>query len=197
MGNIRAMARTDQLEGASVYEPIFSPDGRWVWFLNAGSLYEIRVHPVRAARRSAARLVAKIGFLDLGSTGLSKAGMGAREMAWDPVHKRLWYRIGRFWGESVSWLGYITRRAGKWGTPTDSWPSFAAEIESAWPNIQDCAVDHRGLLWVWYYSTPHGHWVWASYDGTRSLAPGAGRPSFCRAIARPAPQVIRSRRART
>ncbi|MCX6345742.1 MAG: DPP IV N-terminal domain-containing protein [Armatimonadetes bacterium] len=179
MGNIRLLSRTSQLDGAAVYEPIYSPNRLHLWFLNAGDLYVARLHSSGGSKAVGVHLVARIGSgLDFQSDGGSSSGSGAFEIAWDAVHKRLYYWLGRFWGTGFSEYGYMTWKSGRLSRPIEWDPAFAPAIEDAWPNVLGCAVDSKGFLWVWHFRRLTQDWVWERYDGHQSLPPETSRPSF-------------------
>lgn len=177
MGDIRRMIATYQIEGAEVCEPMFSPNGKFLWFLNGGALYEIRINAGAAKAAGKPVLVARTGDgLDFGSQGASKSGSGAQQMAWDAKHSRLCYWIGRFWGSGTSEYGYISWRNGKWGRPVKWKPGFAPAIQKDIENTIGCAVDDRGWLWVLAFVGDDIRWM--REDASYKLPVDADRPDW-------------------
>ena len=180
MGDFAALSRTSQLEGASAYCPVFSPDGRSLWFLNAGCIYQIAL--ARQSGPGAPRLIGRTGGLDFESPGASKAGGGAMEIAWDAKRHRLCYWIGRFWGTGWSEYGYIAPKGQAWSKPTQWNPAFSDVVLSAWPNVQGCAIDSKGNVWVRCLFRANDGTVayqWATEDGRDRLPKNGRRPAFC------------------
>lgn len=177
-GDITALHRSNQLEGASVYEPVFSPDGRWVWVLHRGNLYEAEFDR-RGGAVGTPRFSRQLGTgFDLESLGASKAGHGALMLAWDSRSNRLVYWVGRFWGTGVSEYGYLSWQHGQLGKPREWQPPFAKVLRQ-WgaENISGCVFDRRGNLWVRAVQG-ESNVRWIRADGREALPVGAGRPSF-------------------
>ena len=175
MGYFNKLWKTDQLQGASVYEPMFSPDGKTVWFLNAGSLYEVSVNLITLNSTGKPRLVAQIGDgLDFNSPGASKWGTGAQQMEWDKKTGRLDYWIGRFWGSGVSEYGYITWKNGKWGKAAKWQPELAPKIRDNY--FWGCLIDSDGMLWV-HANLDTGS-CWVRNDLEKKLPPDAINPNW-------------------
>ena len=175
MGDLTKLNATQQLEGASAYEPMFSPDGKWIWFLNAGSLFELQFNSDAPTFCGKPRLVAKVGAgLDFESSGASKWGTGAQQLAWDSKNNRLCYWIGRFWGSGESDFGYISWNRGKWGRPAKWHPKFAPDLK----NSQFCGVafDNAGNLWVNAFYKDQIRWVRS--DAKVLLPPETGKPDW-------------------
>ena len=177
-GDTVALYRSNQLEGASVYEPVFSPDGRWIWVLHEGNLYEAEFD--RRDGVAGALLLSKrlgTGF-EVESPGASKAGHGALMLAWDSTSNRLVYWVGRFWGTGVSQYGYLLWQHGRLGSPHEWQPPFAKVLrQQGEENISGCVFDRRGNLWVRAVQDG-GNVRWIRADGREALPAGAGRPSF-------------------
>lgn len=179
MGDYAALHRTGQIEGAQVHEPVFSPDGRQLWFLNAGALYRAQLDTDGLKAVGQPALVARLGSgLDFESPGVSKGGTGAKQIAWDGRGCRLVYWIGRFWGTGVSEYGYVHWSAGEFGKPVRWTPTFAAEIATAGVNIQGCAIDGDGHVWVYAYLESQRTFAWVRQDCARRLPEKAERPTW-------------------
>jgi len=177
MGNFGLLSKTGQLEGASVYEPFLSPDGKYLGFVNAGSLFQQPFVGHRPAVRQTPKVVAWTGYLDLRSDGVSKAGAGVREVAWDARHHRLVYWIGRLWGSSWIKYGCINWRD-KWGRAHDWNPPFADSILAVDPNIEGCAFDGQGRMWVSAWEASVHKFRWMRCDARDKLPIGADNPTF-------------------
>lgn len=161
IGDLPMLQRTSQIAGAQVYEPLFSPDGSCLWFLNGGVLYEATVDTTSLALTGAPRTILRTGTgLDLQSPGASKGGTGAQQLAWDKKEEQLIYWVGRFWGTGVSEYGSVTWHAGKWGRATAINPKFSHAIKEAYPNTEGCAIDETGDLWVSAYLASDHKWHW-------------------------------------
>lgn len=171
-GDFKFFARSNQIEAASVYEPFFSPDGKYLGFGNAGSIYQIPFvdHP---SNHGKVRLIAPTGDLD-SCPNLSKSGMGVREICWDAKHSRIVYWVGRFWGMWYNWYGYLPWRNGKWGKAVEWHPDFTPADPSG--NNRMCAVDPQGRLWTW--AEVKDGLQWMRYDGREKLPAGAQNPTF-------------------
>lgn len=172
------LLETGQMEGASVYEPVFSPDGQVVWFLHQGNLYMLRVDYRRCASLHTPKQISRLGTgLDLRSPGASRWGRGALMLAWDSVGRRLVYWVGRFWGTGVSEWGFLPWRDRKLGTPQLWEPHFAPTIARyGLENVHGCVVDRQGKLWV---KVVWGDgFQWMRSDGKEVLPVRSGRPSF-------------------
>lgn len=181
MGNLKEMVRTEQLIGGSVYEPIFSPDGRDLWFLNGGCIHEVRLDLGAFATIGKPRLVADTGSLDFESPSGAGCGGGAQQLAWDPISGRLYYPIGSLWGTSWQQFGYILWRHGNWGRDTDWTPELVSSVRKSPMIISELVFDEQGHLWVNAVWPAHPHsstWRWVRSDGNQSLAANGQRPSF-------------------
>lgn len=180
MGDIKQLSNTNQLQGAGVYEPMFSPDGKYLWFLNGGNLYEAKIDFEPVPVITSKRLVSKIGDgLDLYSPSASKSGTGARQMAWDQNNSQLVFWIGRFWGTGESDYSYISWTDGRWGRLVDWKPQFSPKFDEALAgsNVSGCVFDCNGLLWVHaFVDSEEPYWIRA--DGREKLSKKAGRPNF-------------------
>ncbi len=77
IGDMELLRRTGQLQGAGVYEPLLSPDGHYIWFLNGGNLYEAKLNLGTQSVVSSLRLIARIGD----GLEFSKAGIPNGERA--------------------------------------------------------------------------------------------------------------------
>ncbi len=178
LGDVVALYRSNQLEGASVYEPMFSPDGRWIWVLHEGNLYEAEFDR-RTGAAGTPRFSMRLGTgFDLESPGASKAGHGALMLAWDSRSNRLVYWVGRFWGTGVYEYGYLSWQRGQLGKPHEWQPPFAKLLKQ-WraENISGCVFDRRGNLWVRAVQG-ESNVRWIRTDGREALPVGASRPSF-------------------
>lgn len=178
LGDITALHRSDQLEGAGLYEPLFSPDGRWIWVLHEGNLYQAGFD-ARDGTTGTLRLAKRLGTgFDVESPGASKAGHGALMLAWDGKRQRLVYWKGRFWGTGVSEYGYLPWQHGRFNEPHKWQPLLAATIrQSGQENVSGCAVDREGRLWMKVVQGG-GSYKWIRADGRDALPTGAERPSF-------------------
>lgn len=175
MGDLLKLSATGQIEGASVYEPVFSPDGRKLWFLNGGWLYEARLDLKKLSVTGKHSLVARIGDgLDFSSPGASKWGTGAQQLAWDPKNSHLCYWIGRFWGSGESMFGRIAWKPEKWGKPEAWQPKLSHIIAQSF--IWGINFDNKGNLWVPAYMGSDTRWI--RHDGKAKLPGGGGRPSW-------------------
>lgn len=177
-GDVVALYRSNQLEGASVYEPVFSPDGRWIWVLHEGNLYQAGFK-AKSGTVDKPRLAKVLGTgYDMEIPGASKAGHGALMLAWDGKRERLVYWKGRFWGTGVSEYGYPSWRNGQLGHPCKWQPSFAMSVrQQGWENISGCVIDREGNLWVKVVQG-EGDSRWMRADGRDALPAGAERPGF-------------------
>jgi len=178
MGNPRKLE--SQIEGASVYEPLFSPDGKSIWFLNGGWLYQASVD-TKKITAGKSQLVARIGNgLDFESPGASRSGSGAQMLAWNARASRLCYWVGRFWGTGVSEYGYIQWKNGSFGHPEKWHPQFAQPILNEFnnTNVSGCVFDDKNNLWVNTYYERGARWVRG--DDRAQLPPGSGRPDWDR-----------------
>lgn len=175
MGDFRLIWSTGQPSGAAVYEPVFSPDGSRVWFLNAGSLFESLI-----SEEPAPKLAARIGDgLEYSKPANSKWGTGALQVAWDAKNSRLIYWIGRFWGSGESDYGYIPWHDGKWGKATSWTPKFTRELKGLEEgNIWGCAIDCEGFLWVEAQIGSMENIRWTRTDASKMLPVEAENPSF-------------------
>lgn len=168
MGNFQRLVSTDRIEGASVYEPIFSPAGKSVCFLNGGSLYEQSIDLHKLSPAGKPHIVVHIGDADL----------GAKQIAWDFKRNRLCYWIGRFSGSGVSEYGYVTWKNGNWGRGTKWQPELASDVRKSFKNtnIHGCAFDDRGYLWVQEWIGNDTRWL--RQDADLQLPQGTGRPDW-------------------
>jgi len=164
------------LDAANLLEPIFSPDGKFLWFISPGNIYELNVGKSGIRCDVKPRLVANLGKLDTEGPGASKWGRGPRQLAWDGVSSRLCYWIGRYWGTGESSYGYLQWRHGDLEKPVKWNPQFAHEIRKAFPNIEGCEFDNTGHLWVRALVEDKSRWI--RQDSKVMLPVGAGRPSF-------------------
>lgn len=177
-GDVVSLYRSNQLEGASVYEPVFSPDGRCIWVLHEGNLYETEFD-----RRNGAvgtlRFSKRLGTgFDLESPGASKAGHGALMLAWDSKSNRLVYWVGRFWGTGVSEYGCLSWQHGRLGKPHEWQPPFAKVLrQQGTENISGCVFDREGNLWVRVVQGG-GNAQWMRADGRGALPANTSRPGF-------------------
>lgn len=181
MGSLSKIVKTHQPEGASVYEPIFSPDGKWLWFANGGYIYQVKVDAASLSIVGKPSLVARIGSgLDFSSPGASKSGSGAQRLAWDGAHGRLCYWVGRFWGSGTSGFGYISWRSGKWGKPTSWKPTLAASLQhcTSLDQVWSFAFDDMGRLWI--PALVKDQECWIRHDGRVHLPPNAQNPDWGR-----------------
>lgn len=177
-GDIPALYRSGQLEGAGWYEPVFSPDGRWIWVLHEGNLYQTGFE-AKSGAVNTPRLARSLGTgFDMESPGASKAGNGAIMLAWDSKRGRLVYWRGRFWGTGVSEYGYLPWWNGKLDNPCEWQPPFALSVRrQGRENISGCVVDREGHLWV-KVAQGGGNSRWMRADGRGILPARAERPSF-------------------
>ena len=177
-GDIPALYKSSQLEGAGWYEPVFSADGRWIWVLHEGNLYQAGFE-AKSGTVDTPRLTRSLGTgFDVESPGASKAGSGAIMLAWDGKRKRLVYWRGRFWGTGVSEYGYLPWWHGQLGNPCEWQPPFAPSIKQrGLENVSGCVVDREGHLWV-KVAQGRGNFQWMRADGRGILPARAERPSF-------------------
>lgn len=179
MGDLAKLSATSQIEGASVYEPMFSPDGKALCFLNGGWLYETQLNFKKLSVTGKPSLIARIGIgLDLSSPGASRWGTGAQQLAWDPKNSHLYYWIGRFWGSGESKFGRIAWNSGKWGKPEAWQPRLSRSIAEPCSiyNVWGGAFDSHGNFWVPAYIGNDTRWV--RMDVKAKLPSGSGRPSW-------------------
>jgi hypothetical protein len=164
------------LDASDSSEPVFSPDGKFLWFISPGKLYEVKVGTHGIEPDPKLKLIAVLGKLDINAPGASKWGHGLRALAWDTTRNRLCYWIGRYWGTGDTEYAYIPWRQGRFGKPMKWDPHFSPKIED-W-TTESCALDITGHLWVGAIVENQGRWV--RQDAGYALPVDGDRPSFGR-----------------
>lgn len=181
MGNLSAFSKAGMLQFASCYEPMFSPDGKKIWFLHSGSLYEVPFDLKQMRIEGSTRCVISLAVLDLACGRSSHWSVGAQRLAWDGKHGRLLWWKGRFQGTGESEYGYITWRMGVWGPAVKPWiPQFNSQLKKTFlsTNMKWCAFDSQGYLWVYAYLESSKHWRWVRQDAKASLPIDAEWPDW-------------------